>query len=521
MLPTNKIYRTNSFIAAVAAFSITGLWFLLTWRYGFDLADEGFYWYGAQRILFGEVPMRDFMSYDIGRYYWAATIMRFMGDDGVFPARLSAAAYQVLGTFLGVYICLLALRADRIVRWIFALLVACIITVWVNPYYKSYDHATSIIIVAMLVLMLKINKPAAWLVSGVCLGIAALMGRNHGVYGAFAVMFLILVLFIKAPSRQDIIKLSGYFALGVVVGFSPTLIMMLAVNGFSSAFIDSIVIMFKYGATNIGLPVPWPWSIQLGDSGSLFTAVKLLNGMGFVFLILFPVLGILLLVFGKFNLSSDARIVFFSAVIAAIPYAHYAFSRADVTHLALGILPALIGVLAASAFMKTRVSLFVASGMLVTSVISVSELNVYLTAHLLKWKVDQVMVDGKKLWLEPYVSKDLQMVTEVLSNNNFTQGFLVLPNMPSIHAIYREKMPIWEIYSLIPRDSEFESKEIKLLEKSQPSVIIISNHALDGNKEFRYSSMHPMIYKWVASTYGVVDFVEKNNNPDFFVYFRD
>ena len=262
MISTHNSYRTNFFVATVIAVGISGFWFWLTWRYDFDLADEGYYWYGAQRVLQGEVPLRDFMSYDVGRYYWAATFMRLMGDDGPFAARLSAPAYQTFGILLGVFTCLLALQREGAVRWLFALLAAFILTIWAIPYYKVYDHATSIIIVAMLVLMLKTAKPAAWLFAGICLGIAAIMGRNHGVYGAAASIFVISALLVLAPSRRALAGLCGYFVLGVLIGFSPTLIMMLAVDGFTAAFINSIVLMFKYGATNLPLPVPWPWPVK-------------------------------------------------------------------------------------------------------------------------------------------------------------------------------------------------------------------------------------------------------------------
>ena len=94
-----RLQTSNFIIAGVSSLIITVLWFCLTWHYGFDLADEGYYWYGSQRVLRGEVPMRDFLSYDIARYYWSALVMYILGDDGAFAARLSAMIFQFTGTY--------------------------------------------------------------------------------------------------------------------------------------------------------------------------------------------------------------------------------------------------------------------------------------------------------------------------------------------------------------------------------------------------------------------------------------
>jgi hypothetical protein len=506
-------------VAIVASLGMTSLWFWLTWRYGFDLADEGYYWYGAQRVLHGEVPMRDFMSYDIGRYYWAAFFMHLINNDGIFGARISAVIYQVFGTILGVYVCLLPLRHEGAVRWIFALLVACILTVWVVPYYKAYDHATSIMLVAALALILQSAKPSAWMVSGICLGVAATMGRNHGVYGAASAMLVISMLLIKSRSPRAVIVLYGYFAFGVLIGFSPTLIMMLAIDGFAIAFVDSIVMMLQYGSTNIGLPVPWPWTARLEGIGIAMAAVQLSVGMAFVFLLAFPAIGLLALTRHRFDVSDNARYVSLAAIAAAIPYAHYSFSRADVTHLSLGILPALIGLLAASGTMKGLRPLLLAICLFAVSVVTVSDSNTYLSARLLKRNLVQSTIDGQKIWMFPGIYKRFQESTKALSDQvGGVATFLAVPDMTGLYAIYRAKIPIWEIYPLIPRDTEFEVREIKRLDSSVPNLVLLSEHALDGNPEFRYSQTHPMIYAWVLSRYQLSDGGERFSKSDFRVY---
>ena len=69
---------------------VIGGLYLYEGHIGLDVADEGWLWYGAWRTLLGEVPFRDFDSYDPGRYYWAAAWLALLGND-LLVLRLSGA----------------------------------------------------------------------------------------------------------------------------------------------------------------------------------------------------------------------------------------------------------------------------------------------------------------------------------------------------------------------------------------------------------------------------------------------
>jgi len=71
--------------------------FLLEGHAGFNLGDEGYLWYGVQRVLHGEVPIRDFMSYDPARYYWAAGLLWLFHANGLIAVRAATAASSVQG----------------------------------------------------------------------------------------------------------------------------------------------------------------------------------------------------------------------------------------------------------------------------------------------------------------------------------------------------------------------------------------------------------------------------------------
>jgi hypothetical protein len=115
-------------VLASASFAVQG-------RQGIGLTDEGFLWYGAQQTAHGKVPLRDFQSYDPGRYYWSAAGMRLFGE-GILALRFSETLFQILGLWAGL------LAASRVAQnWALLAAVGVMLTLWMVPSHKLFDSA--------------------------------------------------------------------------------------------------------------------------------------------------------------------------------------------------------------------------------------------------------------------------------------------------------------------------------------------------------------------------------------------
>jgi hypothetical protein len=64
------------------------------------MGDEGWLWYVSQRTALEEVPLRDFFSYDPGRYYWSAFIFKLLRGDGLFEQIVADDLFGLIGLFL-------------------------------------------------------------------------------------------------------------------------------------------------------------------------------------------------------------------------------------------------------------------------------------------------------------------------------------------------------------------------------------------------------------------------------------
>jgi hypothetical protein len=513
--------RSDISIAILVGTLLTVVWIFFTWRYGFDIADEGYYWYGAQRMLLGEMPMRDFMAYDVGRYAWTGALMRVLGDDGIIGARMGAAVYQASTIVIGV---LLVLRAadghiSILGKVIFAAVVTPLLNLWVYPYYKVFDYGTSILIVAMLALMLTSQSAKRWFGAGLILGMAAIMGRNHGVYGAFAGLFLLAFLSIKQVRPAVLVKPALAFVAGTIVGFSPTFVMAVLIDGFGSGFIASVRDLISSGATNLGLPVPWPWTVSKSDLGWLMWGTGVAKGLGFVAILFAPIAAIIALARKPLMQFRPVDTITLCASFAGIAYAHYAYSRADLTHLALSIFPLILILLSLGTLLgRSVVTSVILFGV---SILTLAPEVPFLAQPLLNNRLVTISINGSTLHVFPGVDARLRSAEHVFAAlPQARDSFLALPDAPALFAINKKKMQIWEIYSLWPRDPAFEALELARLQLAPPQVVFLSDHALDGRPELRYSSTHPVLYQWIVNNYQPAHALLTSPNQSWQVYVK-
>lgn len=525
MLPAGTQPRFGALAICVASgFLLAVLYFLATWHIGINLADEGFYWYGAQRVFQGEVPIRDFMSYDPGRYYIAAFIMAMVGNDGIWAARAAAYLALALLAAIGVYLALLAFHGNRMAQWCYSLIVALLLIVWTYPYFRTFDFLAATLLILAVTVFIRQRTPWRWFLSGMLLGLVAVIGRNHGVYGVIGFLVALAMIHLDRGSPRPGKACYFSWAAGVVAGYLPVLLLMLFVDGFARVFFEGILFMVNRGTTNIVLSVPWPWLLDIRQHGLVWSTFHLVQGIYFLGLLAFPVVGLGYVFLARrigrpLNLGEPGNAVLLASVSLALPYAHYAYSRADVVHLAASVLPLLFGLLSLPMVSRTRPRMLMAVALLASALVVMADVQTPLR-YLLRTPPLETYAIGPDKILVPVDQAAAMRHLDRLVEAELDKGeaFLALPNFMTLHAIHHQRMAVREIYSLFFRTRAYEEKEIARIAALDPTLVIVSNHALDQKEALRYSRTHPVIYQWLNNHYQKVDneyqleIYRKNNN---------
>lgn len=498
---------------AISCFVIL-LLFIWQGNKGFNLWDEGFFWYGVQRVMLGEIPIRDFMAYDPGRYYWSAALLSVVGDNGIMSVRAAVAIFQALGLFVGLLLVAQSTKAKGKADVVFWLISAATLVVWMFPRHKLFDISLSIFLIGILTFLIRNPTSRRYILAGACVGLVAVFGRNHGVYGAVGSLGVIAWLSIKNTSGPGFLKGLAFWAVGLAFGFLPIVLMALFIPGFAVAFWESVLFLFELKATNLPLPVPWPWTVNFAITTINEALRGLLVGSFFMGTLIFGVLSILWVIRQKTK-ERAVPPALVAAAFLAIPYAHFAFSRADVSHLAQGIFPLLIGSLVILSGAVAKIKWPLAAGLLAASfwVMHVFQPGWYCLSSK---QCVRVEISGSNIQVDPGTAADIallrQLVDDYAQNG---QAFIATPFWPGAYALLERKSPMWEIYALVPRSDPFEKKEIEHIRESKPGFAFVFDLPLDGRDELRFKNTHPLIHQYILNNF---ESVPNPHNPAYQIY---
>jgi hypothetical protein len=512
----NQVTQKN--YIALNALAISCLVVLISFLWqgnkGFNLGDEGFLWYGVQRVLLGEVPIRDFQAYDPGRYYWSAALVSIFGNNGIMSLRAAVAVFQTLGLFVGLFLVAQSQRLKSRADIVFLFLSAITLAVWMFPRHKLFDISISIFLIGILTYLITSPIPKRYLIAGVCVGLVAVFGRNHGVYGAVGSLGVIAWLSIKNRSYSSIIKAIVLWGVGVMIGFSPMILMMVLVPGFGVAFWDGIRFLFEFRATNLPLPVPWPWTVNFAVASVGDAARGVLIGLFFIGTLVFAGLSVIWVVYHKVK-EKPVQPVLVASAFLAFPYAHYAFSRADVGHLAHGVFPLLVGCLVLLASSSARIKWPFAVALGAASIWVMHVIHPGWECLASKQCV-AVEISGKDLRVDPGTASDIALLRHLAKR--FApegQAFIATPVWPGAYALLERRSPMWGIYALFPQAEEFENREIERVRASNPGFAVIFDFPLDGRDDLRFKNTHPLIHQYILKSFEPVSIAQ---NPSYQIY---
>lgn len=481
--------RAQLILLAMFSWGLAAASFYVQSNIGFAIADEGFLWYGAQRVLLGEVPLRDFMAYDPGRYYWSAFFMWLTGSNGVVSLRVGLAVVQGLGLFLALSTLARAWKGCGI-AWL--LPASVILMLWMYPRHKMFDITASICLIAALTYLIEKPSSRRYFVTGLVVGLIAVFGRNHGLYGSVASLAAVCYLMVSGKGERKLIASLAWLAAGVVTGYLPLLLGLIFVPGLADAVWKSILFILEIGSTNLPRPVPWPWTSRA------FSPWFLIG----IFYILMPLFGLGGIAYALYARISKKKLppAAIACIFLTLPYAHHAFSRAGLTHLAQGIFPFLIG--AMTIFSKRSALLRITVVALLLSSTLAIMLPMQPKRQALRHNWQSVQIGRDLVQIDP-VTADILRVFDIYAKRYLPEHgtFFAAPFWPGIYAVYGRKSPVWEIYPLFPRNAAFQEAEIQRIESAAPEFAIIQDLPLDKRDELRFRNTHPLIDQYLRQNY--------------------
>jgi hypothetical protein len=488
--------------AAAVAIVLCGGNHLLFGDLYLNLRDEGYLWYGVTAVGAGDVPLLDFQAYDPGRYYWCAFLGPLLGD-GLLGIRGAVAAFQAIGITLG----LLAFR--RVVaRDVWMIPMGLVLVLWSFPRFKLFESALTLVAVWAVTRLIERATPKRHLVLGFVVGVAAFFGRNHGLYlGVVSALLFALVHLRHAPERR--IACLAHWAAGVVIGYSPLLLMLAFTPDFAAAFWEAVVSVLDRGA-NIPLAFPWAWGPAFEEYGF---AGGLSKQLAFYLPVVLLPLGAVVALRTRAAVIQE-RAILIACVLVGGVYVHHYSLRSELPHLAQGALPVLLLATALVGAWRPRwVPVAVLALLAHASVLAVKHHPVLRhfdpaveTPELAPLELagdDGTSYELRlKFGLARHLRRVRSMVTDVVPAD---EPMFIAPTRPTFYPLFDKLSPTWWIYFLWPATDEEQHETIERLRAEGVNWALVVEKSFTDDASFDFRSTNPLVWEHFATEWDVLD----------------
>lgn len=490
---TSRFFQPRQIFILAIALAVCS--FTLLGRTGINLADEGFLWYGVQQTARGEIPLRDFQSYEPGRYYWSAA-GSFLFGQGVLGLRFSETIFQIIGLWAGL------MAATRVARtWAMLVAIGAMLTIWMFPSYKLFDHSLLLCGIWFATRMVEEPSSARIFGAGLFTGLCVFFGRNHGLYNLLAQGFLLLVLYLKVRPRLPFSHLIGWIG-GIAFGLIPIVGMLLFVPGFARSYVESVLTILQHG-TNLNLSVPWPWRGSL-SAGSV-SANQFLLGILFVALPLgyFAALSVSFFLQAKILKGHP---LFVACIAVGLFYMNHAFSHPDLSHVVQSIHPFTLATVSVVGFFAERkrypfaiVAIWIGLGLFFLSRQPACQRWV----SPAPWKP---YASDDKI----FVSKNTQSLIDCVrqfGEKNLAphDGVLIAPFLPGLYPIIKRESPVWDLAFYFPASTQRQNQMVRMLEEKNVDWAIISDTTPGNREDLRLSVTHERLWQYLTKDFELFD----------------
>jgi hypothetical protein len=484
--------------AGIVASAISAALYLVFGDVNLNMSDEGYLWVGVLGVLDGMVPFRDFQSYDPGRYYWCAWGAEVFGS-GILGVRASMAVFQAIGFTLGL---LVLRRFVSHAAWI--LPGALLLALWFYPRHKVMEPAIAMGVTWFVVRLIEKPSLGRHVACGVCVGLVAWFGRNHGLYAGVASLLALGFLQWKQPT-PGVVRRGLGLAGGVVVGYSPLLVALVVVDGFAAAFWNAILDLLTKGA-NIPRAYPWPWRESYGDAQGIELVTEVASTLAFLIPVVILPWGVWrVLRVRRGDVTAHAGLV--GTTLVALLYIHHVSVRSDAPHLAQCIHPTLLVALALG---QRRWQTFAITGVLLV----VTFFATFRRHPTLKvfppWGPAPDLVEteiaGETLRMLRAQHNYMRRITNGVARRLAPgDDILVAPSRPTLYGILGKHPPIPQIYMFWFAPEEEQREIVRALEEKEVRWVLLVDQAVDQREDLRFPNTYPIVFQHVLDRYEKVE----------------